>query len=301
MNLQGVPVGGVTGFVKFLSKFCQAFQPTNCVVFFDGKNGSAKRKTIFKEYKSGRKPRTIIGRQIGFESIDAAAKNQDYQFKALMEILETLPVNVIKCDDFEADDGIGFFIKNKQRYTQTQEEDVVIVSCDKDFLQLLSDNVNIYNPISKKIITKENVVENYEVAAVNWLFYRSVTGDKSDNLNGVSGIGAKTLKKVFDVSLNERFTIDSIKNLNEENKIAKKLKESIDIIERNEKLMSLSEPLISLLAAERLDYQIRTFEPRLDKKSFIIKASTINNIDISMAINFNSLLTRKNNERKSEI
>jgi len=293
LDLAGNPIGAVSGFTRFVSKFCQAYQPTKCVVFFDGKNGSAKRKSIFKDYKSGRKPRTIIARSIGFETIDAANRNRDYQFKALQEILETLPVNTVICNDFETDDAIGYFIKNKTNYGCENNEDIVIVSCDKDFLQLINDNTNIYNPISKKFISKDNIVENYEVSAANWLFYRSITGDKSDNLDGVKGIGPATLKKLFDITSNEKFEIESIKSLDDNNKIAKKLKENIDLIERNEKLMSLSAPLISLSATDRLHYQLTHFEPRIDKKNFIIKAATINNIDISMTVNFNSLLTRK--------
>lgn len=300
-NLSGEPIGAVKGSINFLSKFCQAYQPTKCIAFFDGKNGSVKRRSVYKDYKSGRKPRTVIARHIAFESIDAAARNQDYQFKALLDILETLPINVIRCDSFESDDGIAHFVNHKEQYGCDPNEDIIIVSCDKDFLQLLGPNVNIYNPISKKIITQENIVESYEVSAHNWLLYRSITGDKSDNLRGVRGIGVATLKKVLDVASTEKFTIDSIKNLSDDNKIAKKLKENIELIELNEKLMSLHEPLVSLSATERLDYQFKAFEPRLNKKEFIIKSALLSGVDVSITTNFNSLLTRKINGRESEV
>lgn len=289
MDSGGNPCGGVLGFVRFLSKFVSASEPQRVIILFDGKNGSAKRRSIYKNYKAGRKPRTTIGRTLQFGSESSAIDNQDWQFNNLLHLLACLPVQVMIVDDAEADDAAAYFIKNRHRYSC--DGDVLLVSTDKDFSQLLSDEVSIYNPINKNFVTTENFVEKYEVSHQNWLFFRSICGDASDNLDGVKGFGAKTLQKVFDIQNPElKFDTDSIRNLKSEDKKLLKLKENLDLIERNWKLMDLGNPMISFSTSEKLDYQFLNFEPALNKKDFIVRCSELGFIDQSVLPRFLSLL-----------
>ena len=70
------------------------------------------------------------------------------------------------------------------------------MSSDKDFVQLVDDRVHIWNPIRKLLLTPENVESIYKIPAHNYLTYRILDGDQSDNIKGVRGIGLKTLQKI---------------------------------------------------------------------------------------------------------
>jgi DNA polymerase-1 len=293
-NLNGEPIGMVTGFIRFLNKINQIINPTKIIIFFDGKNGSFKRKQIYKNYKGGRKPRTIIGRQIAFSSEAAALSNKDWQFSNLLNILEKLPIQIIITDDYESDDGIAYCVKYKEKYFKNS--DIFIVSCDKDFNQLVSNDVFIYNPINKNFLTHENFIERLGINQNNWLFFRAVCGDSSDCLSGVKGIGQKTLEKIFDLKSDIELSPKSILSDNSNNKIIKKLQENIDIIERNWKLMDLKQPLISYSTLEKLDFQIQSFCPSLNKKDFIIYGSMFGLNDLPLS-GFLSLCLRKNNAK----
>lgn len=296
MDTNGNPIGAVVGFTRLLSKFVEAMAPEKVIVFFDGKNGSAKRKSLFRDYKGGRKPRMIIGRQIGFSTEDAALRNKDWQFSNLLSLLDCLPVQVVITDDYEADDGAAYFLKHKKRYGH-EKSDVIILSCDKDFSQLLSEEVSIYNPINKNFITTENFVEKYEVSHRNWLFFRSVCGDPSDNLDGVKGFGAKTLQKLFDIqNPDATFTPADINASIIDHKNMVKLKEGLDVIERNWKLMDLSNPLISLSTADKLDYQFMNFKPKMNRKDFILQCATLGFVDQAVLPRFIGLNLRGKEE-----
>lgn len=296
LDANGEPVGMIVGTLRLISKLCQTLQPERCIFFIDGKNGSAKRKSLYKNYKAGRKPRLILARTISFVNEKQATDNADWQFNTLLSILETLPIQVVITDSHESDDAIAYHLKYRKRYYGDENKQTIICSCDRDFGQLVSDSVSIYNPINKSYTNPDNFLSKHEVSHQNWLFFRCITGDASDALPGVGGIGPATLKKVFDITSNEKFTIDSIKDLSDDNKVAKKLKDNIALIELNEKLMSLEEPLISLSVAEKLDYQFTNFEPKMNRVQFILKSSGLP-FDIGAATAFNSLLaTRKKHE-----
>lgn len=292
MDQNGVPIGAIVGCLRFLSKFVAAINPQRVIIFFDGKNGSAKRRSLYKDYKSGRKPRQVIGRQIAFESPEAAANNQDWQFSVLQELLECLPVQIIITDSYETDDAVAEFVKNKKRYGH-ENSDVYICSTDRDFSQLLREDVFIYNPVSKSFLSTENFIDKYEISHQNWLFYRAICGDQSDNLKGVKGFGAKTLAKVFNITGSVGLTTDSIRESTSQDNKVKKLQENLETIELNWKLMDLSKPLISLSVADKLDYQLLNFEPKLNKKDFIVKCASLGFVDQSILPRFISLVGTK--------
>ena len=112
------------------------------------------------------------------------------QFSRLLEYLDDLPINVISIDRIEADDTIAYIANN------LLEEEVTIMSADQDFLQLVNDRITVWSPIKKKFYTPDLVIEDYGVPAHNFLMYKVLMGDKSDNLEGVKGLGPKKLPKI---------------------------------------------------------------------------------------------------------
>ena len=109
-------------------------------------------------------------------------------------VKEYFPFIVVKHDDFECDDIINHIAVNNHK-----EDRVTIVSSDTDFIQSISENINLYNPVQKKFL------ESTEYDYVSW---KSLVGDKSDNIEGFKGIGNKKAQKLLsDSSMLENFLI----------------------------------------------------------------------------------------------
>jgi 5'-3' exonuclease len=268
----GNPCGGVKGFLNALPHLVRLMKPTKVIIFFDGKGGSAKRREMLSEYKEGRRPATVVGRFYEFYDVEKAQENRQFQFHQLRECLDLLPVNVIVSKDFEADDGIGYLVKHREFFDLGH---TYIVSCDRDFYQLVSSNVSIYNPMSKRIINTASILEEFGIHPQNWLFYRAVVGDKSDNVDGVKGFGPKTLLKLLDLQSSEhKFIPDDISDLFEasadikDKTIVKRiltLNENKSKIERNWTIMSLDDPMIDMASKDKISNAITTFDPSYKK------------------------------------
>jgi DNA polymerase-1 len=124
------------------------------------------------------------------------------------------------------------------------------MSSDKDFLQLVDDRVHIWSPTKKKLYYTDDVFEQYGVYPCNFPLYRSVTGDASDNIKGVDGIGDKTLLKKFPlISNKEPVSIDSFIDFaasSGKGKVFETVTQSKELLELNYILMQLTESNISM-------------------------------------------------------
>jgi 5'-3' exonuclease len=239
MNEDGEHVGGVVGFLKSLGMVIRNENPTRVVVIFDGKGGSQKRRQTFSNYKADRKVKFRVNRQ--YDDLMTEEDEQislKRQISWLGNILSILPVTTMVYDNIEADDVIGYLSKQ----VLTEEEKGLILSSDKDFLQLVSDNINVWNPLKKERITKERLVELYGIHPENFIWYRVLDGDKSDNIDGVKGCGLKTLQKRLPLFEGEkRVTIEELLSAAEAEKDKYKVFQTIidskSIIERNLKIV----------------------------------------------------------------
>lgn len=279
----GSPIGIVKGFMSAMSLVNRLYLPERIIVFFDGPGGSLQKRKLYKEYKAGRKPRVSVGRHFEYVSAEQADKNYDWQIGHLKDFLDSCGINVIETNNYETDDGIAYVIQ------QNPEDESVIVSCDKDFYQLVSEKCKIFNPISKEEVNIDYILKKYEIHPRNWLFYRAITGDKSDNIDGVKGFGPKTIKKLFFLDNAKSIglsIIDETHQVLSEIKLdaAKKrtmkriseLKSNKEKLERNWKLMDLSDPLMPLDAKRIIREKIDNFSPSLGTKTFYTKVATLN-------------------------
>jgi 5'-3' exonuclease len=131
------------------------------------------------------------------------------QISRLIQYLKCLPVSIICIDGIEADDVIGYLAVKFENFALTKE--VTIMSADKDFLQLTSDKTQVYSPIKKKIYKPEDVKTEYIVDHLNFINYKILMGDTSDNLPGVPGLGPKKLIKLFPIlNENRKISLDEI-------------------------------------------------------------------------------------------
>jgi DNA polymerase-1 len=167
------------------------------------------------------------------------------QLSRTAEYLETLPVTIISVDNIEADDAMAYIAKQL-----LPESNHVIMSTDKDFLQLVNDKISVWSPTKKKLYKPDNLKEEYEISANNFLTYRLLEGDKSDNIPGVMGVGLKTAIKRFPQLLDENVDVsigDLLKTASDNKgiKIYDNVTNSEDKLRLNYKLMQLDEVDIS--------------------------------------------------------
>ena len=248
MNEDGDHTGGVIGSLKSIGYQIREFNPTRCIVTFDGKDGSQSRKKIHEGYKAGReKNRFRVNRQYqGMMDEEEERLSMKQQFVWLNDILDYLPISTMIYDGIEADDTIAYLTKHNE---SDLGNEVVIVSTDKDFLQLVSDKVKVFSPTKKKLYDRQMVFDEYGIWPENLLLYRTLDGDKSDNIPGIRGCGIKTLLKRFpELSEDRLITHEEFFQLCEDKQGKIKLYDDIlkakDQLLMNKRLMELDQPHI---------------------------------------------------------
>ena len=242
LNDNGVPVGGLTGFLRSLAYAIREVNPTRVIIVYDGQGGSQRRRKILPDYKANRTPGKRITRWDAFKDARAEKDAMKIQFSRLIEYLDFLPVNVISIDKIEADDTIAYIAHT------LLDEDVTILSADQDFLQLVNERITVWSPTKKKFYTPRMVMDDYGVPAHNFLMYKVLMGDKSDNIEGVKGLGPKKLPKIVpDLLTQTTLDLDFILEHagKGEEPMHKKISESETQLRLNEELMDLKNPPIS--------------------------------------------------------
>ena len=192
MNPDGAHVGGMVGFLKSLGFLTRTFNPTRVVIVFDGPGSSAARKNINSDYKANRDITRITNWEI-FDKKEDEYASMSAQIERLIEYLQMLPVDMISMPKVEADDVIAYIAKEFGKDNQK----ITIVSSDKDFLQIVNNNVEVYAPTKKRVFGPAEVKAEVGVLAENYLVMKSLLGDNSDNLPGVKGLGPKGIFKHF--------------------------------------------------------------------------------------------------------
>ena len=188
MNPSGAHVGGLVGFLRSLRYVTRIFDPTRVLVVWDGKGGSGNRQNIDPNYKAQRATSRITHWGL-YDSKEEEMEALIGQLFRVQDYLECLPMHQIVMEKLEADDIIAYVAKR----ASNAGKKVTIVSSDKDFFQLIDKNIEIYAPVKKKTFTYENVKEDIGVLPQNYNIVKALLGDNSDNLQGVKGLGIKTI------------------------------------------------------------------------------------------------------------
>lgn len=249
LNDDGDHVGGISGFLKSMAMVVQQLKPSRVVCVFDGAGGSQRRRKIFGDYKRKSKSIQRLNRTYEFLSPEQEDKSAKWQLEVLVQLLNCLPVTTLAVENVEADDVIAYLAE----LIKKQGGKSTILSTDKDFLQLVDDQCHVYNGVKHRIYTTESVLDEFGIHPNNFMIYRAIEGDKSDNINGIKGIGPKTMIKNFPSLANkEILTSQHLKELalkiledNPKNAASKKLVENIELLDRNVTLMNLKDVDIS--------------------------------------------------------
>ena len=275
MDDNGDHIGGIVGTLKGIGYAIREYNTTRCIIVFDGKGGSKSRKDLYSGYKENRgNNRFRVNRAYSdLMNKEEEGVSMKRQMIGLIELLEYLPVEIMLYDSIEADDVMGYIASQLLK----EDESAVIMSADKDFLQLVNERVKVYSPTKKKLYDTNLVISEYGVHPANFMVYRTLDGDKSDNIDGIAGCGLKTIIKRFPEVVEEtEITIDDMFNLCEqrksENKFYDKILDGKKIIERNYKLMQLLDPEIPTNKKLTINQKYLDNSAKLDKLGFIKKA-----------------------------
>ena len=245
INENGIHIGGVGGFLRSLGALINQIQPTAVYVVFDGVASSQNRKNLLPEYKSGRHTTRITNWEI-FEDVDDEHNSKIEQIVRLVHYLKCLPVRSVSIDKAEADDIIAYYAKLLPKKFDSQ---VIIVSSDKDFLQLVDKNVTIYRPMEKTFYQRKTIEDKFGILPENFILYKTLLGDSSDKIPGIKGLGEKGIFKKFPELKERPLTMDDIFEISEtklkEHVVYARIIQDFDRLETNYKLMNLSNPLLS--------------------------------------------------------
>ena len=285
-NDNGEHVGGVYGTLNSLQSQIKKHNPDIVSVVWEGKGSSERRRRTLKEYKEGRKFRGL-NRQFEYSQEDES-ESFARQLQLLKECLDLLPVYQPAVQYLEADDQIAYSCR-----TFFKDEAKVIVSTDRDFFQLVDNNTSVYRPVKTKenpkgeMIDMSYMVDKEDVFPPNYALLKAIVGDKSDNINGISGVGEKSVKRDFPLlSTNEDMDVDSILDYarNQKNKKYQKYIDNEDLLRRNYKIVQLLDVDVNIQSIQALeksyenkDLKFNSYQLRLKLLSEDISPSNIDN------------------------
>ena len=264
-NPNGSPIGGIRTFINIFNKLTREIKPDLLVLVWDGKGGSKKRRSMNKNYKGGRKPPRTNWTQVGMDEGDVL-DNKVWQQMRVIEYLNQTPVIQFMEPLVEADDVISY-IKNTPMFSDWQK---VIVSADKDFIQLLDDKTILHRPIQKEYLNKNSVVDKFDIHPTNFALARAIVGDSSDNLPGVPRVGLPTVAKKFPFLKEEKThyldsILDECSKPENKQKVYTNILESKELIENNYDIMQLSSPMLSIQAKQGIDDTFEQYKPQYNQ------------------------------------
>jgi 5'-3' exonuclease len=203
------------------------------------------------------------------EDIPESEDNKKHQLIALLDMLKNVPVCQVYASDCEGDDIVAFLCKGPLR-----DKKKIIVSSDKDMYQLLDDLTQIYSLHKKKVLSPEDVFEEFRIKPHNFAMAKALCGDPGDNVPGIKGLGFKTLcKKLPFLGGDSEILIEDVISFCQthlsESTIYKKIVESRSDLERNWQLVHLDGGMMSANQISKVQYAVDTFVPRANRIGLI--------------------------------
>ncbi|SDP25451.1 DNA polymerase I [Desulforhopalus singaporensis] len=176
-NSRGTATHAILGFVNMVNRLLRERKPEYMAIAFDSK-GEVFRHQLYRDYKANR---------------PTMPADLQEQIPYIKQFVEATNIMMLETPGVEADDIIASVVD----FFTSPENEVVVVSGDKDLLQLAGDSVTIYDPMKEKVIDAEGVMDKYGVSVAQLLDYFALVGDSSDNIPGVPGVGPKTAQKLI--------------------------------------------------------------------------------------------------------
>ncbi|MCX7956369.1 MAG: DNA polymerase I [Endomicrobia bacterium] len=172
----GLPINAVFGFIKMIFKLLKQYRPEYLCICMDSDKPTF-RHILYKDYKAKRKE---------------LEDDLKLQFPIVYEFIRNSGIPYFVVDGYEADDTISCLVKKFKGISE-----IMIISGDKDILQLVDKNVLVYNEHKNIIYDDKKVFEKYGVSAKQLVDYFTIVGDKVDNIDGIEGVGPKTAAELL--------------------------------------------------------------------------------------------------------
>ncbi len=240
---KGHPTNATFGFTRILLKLLKDNSPEYAVVMFDVK-GPTFRHKLYDQYKANRPP---------------MPEELAVQIPDIKRVIEALNIPIIEKLGFEADDLVGTYSK----LAQEKGFDVVMVTGDKDFIQLITEKCTLWDPMKDTLSDMNKIKEDMGINPLQFIDVLGLAGDTSDNIPGAKGVGPKTAIKLiaeFGSIKNLYENLDSIKS-------RKKLYENI-LFDKDKVLLSRDLATIDLLVPVKKPIEDFKLEPFDRKKAF---------------------------------
>jgi len=271
ISSNGQPIGGLKGFIKILQKLVRETKPDNIIIAWDGPDGSRKRKTMDKNYKAGRKP-IRLNRAIRNLTEDEELANKMWQQKRIIEYMNEMPIIQVLIPQIEADDIISY-VTQMNHYDGWQK---IIVSNDKDFMQLCDEETVLWRPTVNEMLNTKRIVETTGVHPRNMALARAMAGDASDNLPGIKGAGLKTIQKRLPfLGEDKDYNIPDVLDYCIKSTKGSRVKfydsviENKKLVEHNYKMMQLYAPQMSVQAKQFTQEAVTNFECDFNRTELI--------------------------------
>jgi 5'-3' exonuclease len=256
-------IGGLYQFFTTIRKLIKEHKINKVVLFFDGEGGGIQRYRIDHDYKANRVSKKwhqrieMTAAEIHREKLKEESILK--QRKRIQAYAEELFLRQIEVDDIEADDLIAEYCL---RYNN--KEEIFLYSNDRDFAQLLDLNITIIFPNISQPVTKSNYIMHFNHHYSNALVLKIICGDDADNIQGIHGLGEKTLLEHFPElkfkhlsvreickkadEINQNRIIDKKKPL----KSLQNLLNGVERLKTNHQLVNLRQPMLNEQAREEL-------------------------------------------------
>lgn len=242
----GFPTNALYGFTRMLGRLLQDSSATNVFVVFDA-GRKTFRNDLYPEYKANRSecPEDLLP-----------------QMPFFREISRALGLQVLEAPGYEADDIIGTLVK---RYEDAGCE-IVIVTGDKDLSQLVDARVTIWDTMKDKHFGREGVIEKFGVPPEKVVELLALTGDTSDNIPGVKGIGPKTATQLIEKFGDVESVIANVEAIKNDPSIRGRAKIA-EAIEQGVELLRMSRRLVEIMKDAPFTVEVENSEQNVSELS----------------------------------
>ena len=235
---KGHPTNATFGFTRILLKLLKDKDPKYAGVFFDVK-GPTFRHKMFDEYKANRPP---------------MPEELAVQIPDIKEVVKALNIPIIEKQGYEADDLVGTYA----RIAQEQGFKVVMVTGDKDFIQLISDECSLWDPMKDTVTDRAGVKADMGIEPEQFIDVLGLAGDTADNIPGVKGVGVKTAVKLIVEYGSIGGIYDNIDQLKKKKKLHENLTASKEIVDLSRDLAAIDRHVD--VAHSLDDFQLQEFD-----------------------------------------
>lgn len=262
------PIGVYLTSINQIRVLIEKLKPNKVILALDGPEAGERRRQIYPEYKRGSRVKARVSKVQIMEGednivygVEGAYQNQLIK---IYEMVKLLPVTLTIVPYAEGDDIIAHLV------TVNSDKENIIVSNDKDYLQMINENTFVYRWREKKLYGEKDIKETYNILAKNFIYRKVVLGDTSDFIPGIEGVGEKTFKVFEPLLLSKVFSnieefYSEVKNISLEG-LGKREKTAIETVMSQKDKLELAYKLMKLSSDSLLEEQKKILQLQIEEQ-----------------------------------